>query len=85
MGRKKKTLVEIPNETEPQTTTYVAETTTYTDGTNTEFEGDIVLPVEVKKEYPIPSTKEDYLALHKCLKDSGVNSIGDLEVKASKL
>ena len=37
------------------------------------------------KEYSVPVTKEDYLALHKCLKDSGVNSIGDLEVRASKL
>lgn len=35
--------------------------------------------------YPIPETKEEYLALHKCLKDLGVNSIGDLEVRASKL
>ena len=37
------------------------------------------------KVYEIPSTKEDYLALHKCLKDLGVNSIGDLEVRASRL
>ena len=37
------------------------------------------------KVYEIPSTKEDFLALHKCLKDLGVNSIGDLEVKASRL
>lgn len=35
--------------------------------------------------YPVPETREDYLALHQCLKDTGVNGIGDLEVKASKL
>ena len=35
--------------------------------------------------YPVPETKEDLLALHKCLQDTGVNSIGDLEVKASRL
>lgn len=35
--------------------------------------------------YPVPETREDILALHKCLKDLGVNSIGDLEVKASKM
>ena len=35
--------------------------------------------------YQVPETKEDFLALHKCLQDTGVNSIGDLEVKASKL
>ena len=43
---------------------------------------------EPKREtftYPVPVTREDLLALHKCLKDLGVNSIGDLEVKASKM
>ena len=35
--------------------------------------------------YPVPETKEDLLSLHKCLKDTGVNSIGDLEVRASRL
>ena len=30
-------------------------------------------------------SKEDYLALYQCLKDTGVNSIGDIEVKASRL
>lgn len=37
------------------------------------------------KVYPFPETKEDYSVLHKLLKDIGVNSIGDLEVKASRL
>ena len=37
------------------------------------------------KKYEVPVTREDLLALHKCLKDLGVNSIGDLEVRASKL
>ena len=35
--------------------------------------------------YPVPETREDLLALHKCLQDTGVNSIGDLEVKASRM
>jgi hypothetical protein len=38
-----------------------------------------------EKVYVVPETKEDYLRLHKLLKDIGVNSIGDLEVKASRL
>lgn len=45
-------------------------------------------PVKVvlaPKKYEVPVTREDLLALHKCLKDLGVNSIGDLEVRASKL
>lgn len=37
------------------------------------------------KKYEVPVTKEDYLALHKLLKEIGANSIGDLEVRASKL
>ena len=37
------------------------------------------------KQYSVPVTREDFLALHKCLKDSGINSIGDCEVRASKL
>lgn len=37
------------------------------------------------KVYPVPETKEDYLALHKLLQDIGTNSIGDLEVRASKM
>ncbi len=41
--------------------------------------------VTAPKEYPVPETKQDYLALHQLLKDLGVNSIGDLEVKASRL
>ena len=35
--------------------------------------------------YAVPETREELLALHKCLKDTGVNSIGDLEVKASRM
>ena len=35
--------------------------------------------------YPIPETREDLLALHKCLKDLGVNSTSDLEVRASRM
>ena len=35
--------------------------------------------------YPVPETKEYLLALHKCLKDTGCNSIGDIEVRASRL
>ena len=46
--------------------------------------GDVNLN-KVAKVYPIPETREDYLALHKCLKDLGVNSTSDLEVRASRL
>lgn len=42
-------------------------------------------PPRLTFTYPVPSTKEDYLALYQCLKDSNINSIGDVEVKASKL
>ena len=35
--------------------------------------------------YPIPETKEDFLALIQCLKDTGADSVGNLEVKASRL
>ena len=37
------------------------------------------------KVYEVPSTREDFLALHKCLRDTGIHSIGDLEVRAAKL
>ena len=40
--------------------------------------------VKPTKIYQVPETKEDLLALHKCLKDSGFNSIGDIEVRASR-
>lgn len=59
-----------------------------TNGTTGEIQVDenenVITPREAF-EYPVPETKEDFLALHKCLKDTGINSTGDLEVRASKL
>ena len=47
-------------------------------------EGNVSTPRETFI-YLIPETREDYLALHQCLKDLGVNSTSDLEVRASRL
>ena len=65
-----------------QTTTSLLPQDDILEAPSTEPEVQVVLKA---KEYPIPVTREDLLALHKCLKDLGVNSIGDLEVRASKL
>ena len=40
--------------------------------------------VEIHTDTPVQSEKERLLELYKTLKDLGVNSIGDLEVKISR-
>ena len=37
------------------------------------------------KVYLVPETKEDYLNLIQCIKDTGSSRVGELEVKASRL
>jgi hypothetical protein len=37
------------------------------------------------KVYQVPETKEDYLNLIQCLKDTGATDVSSLEVKASRL
>ena len=41
-----------------------------------------VIPAKV---YLVPETKEDYLNLIQCIKDTGSSRVGELEVKASRL
>jgi hypothetical protein len=42
-------------------------------------------PEKVEKVYLVPETKEDYLNLIQCIKDTGSSRVGELEAKASKL
>lgn len=45
----------------------------------------IKIEEEIEETAPQESEKDKLLALHKTLKDLGVNSIGDLEVKIARL
>lgn len=72
MGRPKKVVADIDNTKESTTTSIELGA----------VGGIVPIPTKV---YLYPETREDYLALHKLLKDLGVNSISDLEVKASRL
>lgn len=90
MGRPKK-VKEIENVEE-----VTDDSTTMNSGTTSNPQPEVILkqestwagdPTQMPRltfHYPVPETKEDLLALHKCLKDMGVNSIGDIEVRASR-
>ena len=56
------------------------ESTKITETTNKTPE--VLKPLKV---YEVPETREELLALIKCLENTGVKSIGDLEVRASRL
>lgn len=75
-GSKNKKVDETPKVASPESTKSVEKAT------------DQEIKPEVKKAtfvYSVPETKEDYLALIQCLKDTGSTDVSNLEVKASRL
>ena len=85
MGRPKK--IKEPVITPDVNTVPVDTTSTQVSGTTVTTEANVTSGDVPRKAffYPIPETREDLLALHKCLKDLGVNSTSDLEVRASRM
>ena len=93
MGRTKGTKNKDKTAIEKPIEVVVGSTSTLISGTTTNPQPETsTAPTTVSIEktrdtftYPVPETKEDLLALHKCLKDMGCNSIGDIEVRASRV